>query len=324
MSDHDAMPDPVDTAYVEAEAVLTDEAARAERRARVLAAAAREPAAVPAPPAPVRWRPAWRRDGWLAAACVAGLGLVIAIRLNPPAPRPQPAAPVATTAARTADVGPSAEPATRPPAASQIQATPAAPHRVAATVAPASPVARPAPAPVVVAAPPQAFPAGSASDAQEAAVTGSRIAPRAADAASKAASDEAFTARRAAVSEPPPPPPPPAPAPAEAAAATAPFAPSAHVALDPVARLAAAAAAGRTAEVKTLLARGVPVDTPDTEGNTALMKSIRADQPATAALLRRHGASLDHRNHAGESARDMARTAADAKLDRALGLSPEP
>jgi len=31
------------------------------------------------------------------------------------------------------------------------------------------------------------------------------------------------------------------------------------------------------------------------------MLSIQADRPAAAALLRRHGASLDQRNHAGES-----------------------
>ena len=42
MSDPDAMPDPIDKAYVEAEAVLSDEAARAARRARVLAAVATE------------------------------------------------------------------------------------------------------------------------------------------------------------------------------------------------------------------------------------------------------------------------------------------
>ena len=46
MSDRDAATDPVDTAYLEAEALLSDDAARAMRRARVLGAVAREPAAV--------------------------------------------------------------------------------------------------------------------------------------------------------------------------------------------------------------------------------------------------------------------------------------
>jgi hypothetical protein len=52
------------------------------------------------------------------------------------------------------------------------------------------------------------------------------------------------------------------------------------------------------------------------------MKSIQADQPAAAALLRRHGASLDRANHAGESARDMAMLKGDAKLSQAIGLGP--
>ena len=42
MSDHDAAPDPIDKAYVQAEAMLDDEAARAARRARVLGAVAAE------------------------------------------------------------------------------------------------------------------------------------------------------------------------------------------------------------------------------------------------------------------------------------------
>jgi hypothetical protein len=50
--------------------------------------------------------------------------------------------------------------------------------------------------------------------------------------------------------------------------------------------------------------------------------SVRADHPAAAALLRRHGASLDHRNRAGESARDMAAERGDAALNQAIGLGP--
>ena len=80
MSDPDLTPDPIDAAYVRAEAALADEPARAARRARVLAAAALEPAA------PVR-RSMRRPVGWLAAASVAGLGVFLAIRSYPPAAR---------------------------------------------------------------------------------------------------------------------------------------------------------------------------------------------------------------------------------------------
>jgi hypothetical protein len=52
------------------------------------------------------------------------------------------------------------------------------------------------------------------------------------------------------------------------------------------------------------------------------MESIQADHPAAAALLRRHGASLDRKNHAGERARDMAAAKGDAELNKAIGLSP--
>ena len=139
---------------------------------------------------------------------------------------------------------------------------------------------------------------------------------------------------------PPPPPPPPSvvvtaerrgsdetgaaqkAAPLAAAAPAAGFESSAALPSDRAARLRAAAAAGRTSEVETLLDQGVPVDAPDAEGDTALMKSVLADQPATAALLRRHGASLDRRNHAGDSAREMAPAKGDAALNQALGLAP--
>ena len=74
MSEHDDAPDPIDKAYVEAEAmlgdVLGDDEARAARRARVLAAVEREtatPAVAPDTSLPSR-RPDWRRGGWLAAA----------------------------------------------------------------------------------------------------------------------------------------------------------------------------------------------------------------------------------------------------------------
>jgi hypothetical protein len=88
------------------------------------------------------------------------------------------------------------------------------------------------------------------------------------------------------------------------------------------AKLRAAAAAGRTAEVDALLEQGAPIDAPDADGNTALMKSLQADHPAAAASLRRHGASLDRRNHAGENARDIATQKDDPALNQAIGLAP--
>jgi ankyrin repeat protein len=87
-------------------------------------------------------------------------------------------------------------------------------------------------------------------------------------------------------------------------------------------QLRKAAEAGRASEVQQLLDRHVPVDTADSKGETALMKSIRADQPETAALLIRHGASLDKRNSAGFNARDLAAQVNDPALNHALGLDP--
>ena len=66
----------------------------------------------------------------------------------------------------------------------------------------------------------------------------------------------------------------------------------------------------------------VPVDAAAANGRTPLMESIEADRPAIAALLRRHGASLDQRDQAGKSARDMAAAKGDAALNQALGLAP--
>jgi ankyrin repeat protein len=78
--------------------------------------------------------------------------------------------------------------------------------------------------------------------------------------------------------------------------------------------------AGRTDEVKALLAQGVPVDAIDADGETALMKSIRAGQPAVAALLHARGASLQRENRAGQSARELAAEKQDPRIDAALGL----
>lgn len=304
MSDHDA-PDPIDDAYVQAEAMLSEGDARAARRARVLAAVA---GATPEPAVkPRARRTVWRHGGWLAAAGVAGVSLFIATRIERPAVFEGPSAPPA--AGPAAPLAPATPPAvTTPPAAAPS----------------ASPVATAKPAPL--AQEPAAQPA--ARDA-ETVVTGGRIA--------------------APLAEPqpmelPPAPPLPAPPPAAMARAAAPPSSSAQGASrakveelvvtstrrrpevgDPAlaaltARLHAAAAAGRTAELARLLAQGVPVDALDDDGDTALIESVRARQLDAAALLRRRGADLDHPNLAGASARDLAAEAADPKLNRALGL----
>jgi len=91
---------------------------------------------------------------------------------------------------------------------------------------------------------------------------------------------------------------------------------------DPAVRLRTAALAGKTAEIQDLLAEGAPVDAPDYKGNTALMDAILGDHPEAAALLRRYGASLDQKNRAGLSARDMAANQDDPALNQAIGLAP--
>jgi len=296
MSDHDPAPDPMDKAYAQAEAVLSDDSARAARRARVLAAVAREPAAPPVSSPPVR-RPAWRYGGWLAAASVAAVSLFVATQIHPPAPFEKPPAP--PMPAPTA-------PAVPPAAAPEVAAAPTPAARAPAQPSKPAPLARDL-APVVAPPPPvQAAEAPAAPPAEaratppaakrtpppsagvsEVVVTGSRIESSPADVELRSAQVEEMVLSSPATLG---------------------------------ARLHAAAAAGRTAEVAALLAKGVPVDAPDDDSETALMKSIQAGQPATAALLRRRGASLDLKNHAGVSARDMATSIDDPKLNRALGL----
>jgi hypothetical protein len=320
MSDPGADRDPMATAYLEAEAALDDADARAARRARVLAAVAQEPTPVSAPP--IRMS-AWRRGRWLAAACVAGLGVLVAIQIYHPAGHDQQVAtaPAPTTAGQRLAAPPAAAPAATASEASSSQA---------AAVAPAPPMAMPAPPPALAKAepplpPPLAPEIAPAPRAVPAAAPPPPPPPRATDdvAAERRESlgvvAQQSTARGAAEQ-----------APVAISAFTGPS--SADQATrdetlggmpaDRAADLRAAAAAGRTADLKALLAQGVPVDAPDADGDTALMKSVRADHPATAALLLRHGASLDRKNQAGESARDMAKALGDAALDQALGLGP--
>jgi len=296
MSDYDVTPDPLDKAYVQAEAFLNDEEARAARRARVLAAASRE--------AEIQTsrdrRTIWRLGGGLAAAAVGGLSVLLAMHMReasaprpPPAPAPAPANhPAPNAPSMEASPLPAAKPTalappqpakveaeTRPPAADANDLSAARPSSVVTT-------ARRAPETMSEALP---VPQSVEEPAQ------SRPVARAKPAAPAAMAAQAFSSAEKAT-----------------AGSTS----------DQAARLVAAAASGRIGEVKALLERGVPVDAIDADGETALMKSIRADQPAVATLLHARGADLDRENRAGESARDMAAAKADPGLDKALGLAP--
>ena len=82
MSDHDAAHDPIDKVYAQAEAMLDDDAARAARRARVLGAVAGEAGAAPIMSAPPKRRVSWAAGRWLAAAGVAGVGVLLAVQLS--------------------------------------------------------------------------------------------------------------------------------------------------------------------------------------------------------------------------------------------------
>jgi hypothetical protein len=347
--DDDIGPDPIDAAYAQAETLLADDAARAARRARVLAAVA----AAPAPPevAPVARLPSrrdggWRRGGWLAAACVAGLCLFVGIRLYRPIV-PEPTAP-ASAPSSGVPVSITLPPPAKPPAPPNGAETVSAPHvpvTVTAKTAPApeetdalaaprdaAPMNVPAAPPLNVAptyqrpapliAPPaeQPAPPPPPQATTEITVTAEKRESSAAMKARGYAADAATADERQA---------------SRASGALGGAAPASPVVAapgqfraagiakpDPGASLRAAAAAGRTADVQALLDEGVPVDAADANGDTALMKSVQADHPAAAAALRRHGANPDRKNHAGESARDMAAGKRDAALGEAIGTAP--
>lgn len=295
MSDHDAAPDPIDKAYAQAQSMLDDEAARAARRARVLAAVAADAEVAPPVAAPKR-RVSRAAGAWLAAASVAGISALVAFQVATPvrhraASPPKLQAPVAAAPAQP----PAAAPATAPPSAIEAPAPavppPATPAARRAPVIPSADVADIAP-PAAASAPAPAPPA-SEGGVEALIVTGQKREEDIQDVPFYAPSES--------------------PA-AETARAAAPD--------TRTARLHAAAAAGRLAELRTLLAQGIAVDAPDTNGETALMKAIQAHQPAAAALLVGEGASLDRVNREGVSAREMAGSVDDPNLDRALGIEP--
>jgi hypothetical protein len=291
MPDRDDIPDPMDEAYRRAEQALDDEAARAGRRARLLAAVAGEPAA-PAVSPPSTRRGVRRYGGWLAAAGVAGLAVVTAEQVYRLAPRQQQIA--QTTAAPP---GPAAANSPAPPPALTPSESPAPPQhprrlsRAAPSAAPPLDVTPPPPLPI----PPEEKPIPAPAQ---------RFAEPSAAAGPQAQQDAGVSGRRT--------------APAFAAAPSVLAAPTTA---DAAEKLREAAAAGRIEEIEALLAQGVPVDAQNANGETALMKSIEAGQRDAVALLRRHGASLDLKNGAGLSARDMAAANNDPALDQALGLA---
>jgi hypothetical protein len=314
MSEHDAAPDPIDKAYLQAEALLNDDDARAARRARILTAIARKPSTPVLGAASTRHSPAWRRGGWLAAAGVAGFGLLWAADLDQPAHRQTSStvttAPPPTAATQQRPVVPTTSAkalSTVATSAPRRSASPAGPVRSSS-----APASAPPPAPAVLARAARAFPAEPAPGA----------APPADIATPALPLPQIRTPQAESIAPPQPVPPSP---PAPAAPPPPPAALSRREAYlaspaDKAERLRAAATGGRLAEIQALLAQGAPIDAADADGTTALMNSIKADHPAVAALLRDYGASLDQRNRAGLSARDMAKAADDPALQQALGL----
>lgn len=337
--------------------MLSDDAARAARRARVLAAVAEEPQVLASPTVARTFR---RPGGWLSAAAVVVLSVIATSKLYR---RPAPLPPITSTSIRSS--AKAAMPA--PPPLALLAPVPQ--RRIMSPPPPAT-ASRPGPSPRAPDAPqplglPPATPGASAFP-QPPPLPIPPSPPHVETSGPPLAVPPA-----PAMPAPAPPPAPPGPAmtnlppawasattgsngekaesrPGSAAAETrlysgGPFynipsagsassvakrssdvspgaAPPSSQLSRNAARLGAAAGAGRIADVQTLLLQGVPVDAPDETGATALMRSIQADRPAVAALLLRYGASLDRTNKAGKSARVMAATKGDAELNQAIGL----
>jgi hypothetical protein len=311
MSDHDPDHDSIDQAYGQAEEVLDDAAARAARRARVLGAvaqAAAEPGNELLEPEQPRSRRGWTRGGWLAAAGVAGLGALIAVRLYQPTFMPAPSlaeqtAPAVSAPAPAPSQGAVPEVPAAPPAEqAQTQGLAEGPLTAPAEMGARAPAeaaeaqAMAAPPPALQLAPPPAPVVAPRPAPQEVEVQGGR--------ASMAPSAESRAARVTADEE------------AQGVVVTGP-----RAGVRPT-RLHAAAAAGRLKELRALLKQGMEVDAPDADGQTALMKAVQAGNAEAVALLRRSGADPDLENAQGLSAREMAARAADPAVRRALEGEP--
>jgi hypothetical protein len=304
---------PVDEAYAEAEAMLRDDNAQAARRARLLAAVAAqappetqaEPARASAPVAsslPPPRRGAWKPAPWLAAAGVAGIAALVSFRITPPATvRPPQIAPIAKLPAPEAPVVADA-------AASPATTTEHAPARLSAPAAPPPPKLQPRPPmtlPDAPSIPPLPVPPVERRIEQPTPSIPPLPVPPV---------ERRLPASEVAVA-------PGAPAEMTSGGQRAAAAANSKATGDS-ARLAAAAIAGNTTEIRRLTEIGVPIDVTDNTGETALMKAVRANRPAAVALLRRAGADLDHRNRAGVSARDLAAAMGDQSMNRALGIEP--
>lgn len=311
MSERDT--DPMDTAYVQAESVLEDDAARAARRARVLAAVAETAVTPTAEPAPSRT--GWRHGGWLVAASVAAVSVFVAVQINPPPvferpitptpapptaqqpPRESPPPAVDPTPQRLAS-GPPAVVAPKPvpkPSGPSLSIAPvAAPVEAREPEIAALPAPAPPPPPPLAAAMERRMPPAR-EPRQVSAPARVRGGTQASDMASKSVIEELVVtgARIESASSP-------------AALAQ---------------QLRDAAAAGQSRQLAILLARDVPIDGVDDDGETALMKAVQARQLDAVAFLRRRGADLDLKNNEGRSVRDMAAKLADPALDKALGLN---
>jgi len=316
MSDHDPnlAPDPIDKAYADAEALLAEDAARAARRARVLAAVAAEAPTPLDTPKPVPRRLAWGRGGWLAAACVAGVSVVVASQVYKPFLTPQQPSPdrtvIAPPLARSPAPMPLIQAPPKPPSPPTMAVVPPPPPAqprppVAPPADMAAPSAVPAPLPDAVPPPPplpippvpKPAPPSPPPPMQSVVVTAQRRTanPAAAPAADRAAVGETSVNEIVVTSE-------------------------RKADLSPAAKLRAAAASGRIDEIETLLAQGVAVDAADPAGQTALMIAVQARRPEAVAVLRRHGADPDLTNQSGQSARQMAAAIDDPGLNQALEL----
>ena len=304
MDEPDTALEPIDRAYANAEALLADDAARAQRRARVLGEIARTDAARRAG-TPVRTgRSMMQSGGWLAAAGVVGLSLFVATQAPQRPPIATPAArraPAAGALVADAASAPTQKSTDHPPVLPKVTTSNA--PRIAAAPLPVVPTPR------------SGAPMGGLARGPDAPAETDKAANAVTDARPEdaiAAAAPVVVPRAEAFAASPPPPP------RSAAVSALRAAPS------QADRLSAAAAAGRAPEVEDLLARGTPVDARDADGDTALMKSVVAGRVKTAALLRGRGASLDRKNRAGLSVRDVAKAIDDPDMNQALGVKSPP
>ena len=341
----DPTSDPIDGAYSHAESLLNEQAERSARRARVLDAVAQN--TVIGPVSRQQSMARVSRGGWLVAASVMIVSGFLVIKFLPlhelwsshliagapvakllqkdemTAALSPPAATIDQS--KPAPVGPKSKALDQAPNVARERTESSVKRTVLA--APALPPSVVAPPPVAASPPPLPAIFGDAPRAAPAVPLAAPPPP-----AMAAAAPPPPAARVLAMAAPPPrpaaaPPAPPAPLPPARSSASVPSLttdvakPNGGLSSNPgFDQLRAAAAAGRTIEVQQLLDSQIPVDGADADGETALMKSIRADQPATAALLIHRGASLDKKNSAGLSPRDLAIQINDPALNHALGL----